>query len=529
MKIKKSQGSPTPADKLQSQLEALDSLLKQGDFQQVIAVGSDLTKSHPKNPILLNILGTAYIHLDHLQQAAICLAKAIKFKPDFAEGYNNLGIVFNNLKKFSEATICYKKAIKLQPGFAEAHSNYGVTLKKQGKLQLAASSYQQALKIKPNNATALHNLGEVLLNLGKREEAISCYRKALSSNPELAETHRSLALIIKSTEKSNNIGAMEEIYAKPEITSIQKMHLAFGLGKSLEDLSQYAKAFDYYKTGNAIKRATFKYSIDAEVKKTEALKKVFTADFFNKNESIGCKDDTPIFILGMPRSGTTLVEQILSSHKDVFGAGELNNLRTTISNCLKKSLRDRLSEIAPKDFLEAGQAYIQSIREIDTSSRFITDKMPSNFRYVGLIKLILPQAKIIHCCRDPRDTCFSIFKNYFSDDGNGYAYDLKELGQFYNMYLELMGHWHQVLPGFVYDVNYEELVKDQEAQTRSLLTYLGLDWDDSCLKFYNSTRDVKTASAVQVRKPIYASSVNLWKHYEKELEPLFRVLNESNH
>ena len=221
------------------------------------------------------------------------------------------------------------------------------------------------------------------------------------------------------------------------------------------------------------------------------------------------------------------MEQILASHPKVYGAGELDCLKQIVSSIFSKiDYAKFIYNVNQErvDFSGAGNEYIYMIRKHSDTARFITDKMPSNFLRIGMIKLILPNAKVIHCCRDPLDTCVSIFKNYFSLDGNYYAYDLRELGQYYNLYRDLMNHWHSVLPDFIYDIQYEDVVADQEKQSRALLEYCGLEWDDACLEFYRTDRPVRTASAAQVRRPIYKDSVQSWKRYENWLSPLLEVL-----
>ena len=231
----------------------------------------------------------------------------------------------------------------------------------------------------------------------------------------------------------------------------------------------------------------------------------------------------------MPRSGTTLVEQILASHPKVHRAGELNYLHRVVTSRFTKiddaRFAESLNQASTGDFSGAGGEYIRMIRERADSAGFITDKMPLNFHLIGMIKLMLPNAKIIHCCRDPLDTCLSIFKNYFSFDGHYYAYDLDEIGRYYNLYRDLMRHWRHVLPGFIYDIQYENLVAEQEKQSRALLAYCGLEWDDACLEFHKTDRPVQTASSAQVRRPIYKDSVQSWKRYENQLAPLRDVLS----
>ena len=316
-------------------------------------------------------------------------------------------------------------------------------------------------------------------------------------------------------------------YAKPAISDEQRMHLAFGLGKAFEDLHQYEKAFSFFAEGNSIKRGSYSYSIDDHGNFFKKLEEAFDSSLFAKYQGRGCDDETPIFILGMPRSGTTLVEQILASHRQVHGAGELGTLGRIVSSYFDKrngvEFPESIRQVDGADFERPGVEYIQAIRRHSLDIRFITHKMPRNFIYIGLIKLMLPDAKVIHCRRDPADTCLSIFKTYFTGK-HEYSHDLGELGRYYKLYRGLMEHWHSVIPGFIHDVQFEDMVTDQAEQTRTLLEYCGLEWDDACLESHKTDRPVMTASVEQVRRPIYKDSVQLWKRYETKLAPMLGSL-----
>ena len=526
-------------------------------FRKALAIKPDYAEAH-------NNLGVALRGLGKLDEAVASYRKALAIAPDHAEAHSNLGNVLQNLGKLDEAVASHRKALTIAPGYAKAHNNLGIALQGLGKLDEAVASYHKALAIAPDYAEAHSNLGNVLQNLGKLDEAVASHRKALTIAPDYAEAHnnlgvalrglgkldeavasfhqacvikpdfskahRGLALAKKFTEYDDDIKAMEDAYAMPNLGDREKIHLAFGLGKSFEDLRQYEKAFRFYQTGNAIKRGSYEFSIEIVENRFERVKKLFTKDLFGKLQAAGSSDETPIFVLGMLRSGTTLVEQILASHPNVYGAGELNYLNRIVTSCFRElddpRFTESINQASIRDFSSAGGEYIGMIRDTADSAGFITDKMPYNFRLIGMIKLMLPKAKIIHCCRDPRDTCLSIFKNDFSDVGNYYAYDLGELGRYCNLYRELMKHWHSVLPGFIHDIHYEDVVADQEKQSRALLAYCGLEWDDACLEFYRTDRPVQTASAAQVRRPIYKDSVRLWKRYENQLTPLLDVLGQ---
>jgi hypothetical protein len=275
-----------------------------------------------------------------------------------------------------------------------------------------------------------------------------------------------------------------------------------------------------------LKRNSYDYSVAESREQFDRIKEIFSPGFFSNHRDIGNPDRTPIFILGMPRSGTSLVEQILASHPDVFGAGELNDLWKVLTS-IRTSEKEKQLWIIPEGLIELdagvfadlGKQYITRIRKFSASAKFITDKMPHNFLRIGFIRAILPNARIIHCTRDPMDNCLSIFKNLLKN-GHGYADNMPELGQYYRMYLELMDYWRVTLPGFIYDQSYEDLVISEKEQISRLLQHCGLHWDDACLDFHKTRRKIKTTSNAQVRRPIYSDSVKLWTRYEKQLEPL---------
>jgi tetratricopeptide (TPR) repeat protein len=449
-------------------------------------------------------------------------------KPEYAEAYSNLGNVLKEQEKLDEALACFQRALILKPDDALIHYNLGNTFKDQGKLDEAVASFQQALALKPDFGEAHHSLGLIFRELGKMDDAIACYRKALSLKPDYAKAYRNLSLMVKYTGVDDDIQAMEYLYSKKKETSdTDRIDLGFALGKIFEDLGNYNRAFAYILEANRLKRKSYNYAIQDDHDLFKRIRKTFSPDFLASHHNSGFQDKTPIFILGMPRSGTSLVEQILASHPQVFGAGELAVLVNLTNNVCTESAAAQFPEcVLDLDmdvFARMGADYVAQIREYSNEAEYITDKMPHNFLYIGLIRTILPAAKVIHCMRDPMDTCFSIFKTEFAGE-HKYAYDMVELGQYYNLYRDLISHWEKLLPGFMYTLRYEELVADQQEQTKSLLDFCNLPWDDACLTFHKTKRRVSTASLAQVRQPIYKDSVGLWKRYEKKLEPLRKAI-----
>ncbi|MCP4022881.1 MAG: tetratricopeptide repeat protein [Desulfobacteraceae bacterium] len=492
-------------------------------YEKALAITPDFSQAHNNLGVLLKDKGQFDEAVDHYR-------KAVEIRPDFIEAYNNLGIALSKLNKLDEAIACYEKALKINPGYSDAYYNLGIALEKNNRLHDAIDNFQKAVAVKPDFAQAHHDLGNILKATNQVDEAIESYRNALSIKPDFAEAYRNLSGSIKHVEHNDDISAMEALYFQDGISNEDKMHLGFGLGKAFEDLKAYDESFKFILEANHLKRQSFIYSLSEDQAVFNERKKIFAANFISHYKGAGCFDETPVFIVGMPRSGTTLIEQILASHPLVFGGGEIKALLKLVRQFTWiKSDRDSkffIPENGVESFKQAGQAYISEIRELSKNKKHIIDKMPHNFMNIGLIKSMLPNAKLIHCLRDPMDTCFSIFKNFFHDKGHKYAYSMEELGQYYNLYSDLMEHWRSSLPGSFYEIRYEDLVSDQENQTHKLLEYCGLPWDDSCLTFFKTRRAVRTASSLQVRQPIYKDSVRLWKQYKTQLEPLWKTLNQ---
>ena len=310
------------------------------------------------------------------------------------------------------------------------------------------------------------------------------------------------------------------------------MKLAFGLGKAYEDIGNYEKSMESVLAATRLKRASCDYSLSATEEMFSQIKQTFSPGFFSAHPNTGCQDQTPIFILGMPRSGTSLVEQILASHPDVFGAGEIVDLMIlTGAITMTGSSRhypEIVADLDSRALEDLGNEYISKIRSYSGDAKYITNKTPENFLRIGFINAILPNARIIHLTRDPMDNCLSVFKNLLAT-AYDYSYDQAELGHYYKLYQALMEYWRTTLPGFIYDQSYEQLVAEPEIQIGKLLEYCNLPWHDACLDFHQTRRKVRTSSNAQVRRPIYQDSVKLWKHYQNQLEPLRVAIYDSKH
>lgn len=370
----------------------------------------------------------------------------------------------------------------------------------------------------------------MLHDLGYFDKAGQCYEKVIALQSDFAPAYLTLAKMRKFSGNEELINTIEREIDRPGSTDQQRMFLSFALAKIYEDISNYSRSFACLVEANRLKRKSFSYAISESENLFASIKKSFAQSPGSERQAES-GGTVPIFILGMPRSGTSLVEQILASHPAVYGAGELNNfqaamLTTAQTDSLSAALALVTGDPDGKG-RELGTRYLASLEFLPGNAQYITDKMPNNFLLIGAIRMSLPEAKIIHCIRKPMDNCLSIYKNYFAGH-LPYAYDLNELGRYYLLYLDLMDFWRQQFPEAIHDIKYENLLQDQEAETQDLLKFCGLPWDEGCLSYHRTQRPVATASAAQVRKPLYRDSVALWKRYRKELEPLRAILGEDS-
>jgi tetratricopeptide (TPR) repeat protein len=483
---------------------------------------------------LSNRANTLY-QLNRFEEALASCDRALSLQPDFVDALLNRGEALDELKRYEEALASLDRALALRPDSAEAFSNRGRTLHKLNRSEEAMASYERALALNPDLSIAHNNVGLVLEEFGRLHEAQQAYLEALRLDPNLASAYNNLAGLKTFSVGDPILMAMETLAAKNEgMSKTAPMQLDFALGKAYADLKDYRRSFKHLRAGNASKRAMISYDEQSAFAFFDRIEAVFTPELIAAKSGGGDPSPMPVFVLGMPRSGTTLVEQILASHPLVHGAGELQ-----IVNDVIRTVRGRdgsvtaFPEFVPaldaSAFSQIGAHYVTEMRQLapkgeGVKGQRVTDKMPSNYYFAGLIHLVLPNAKIIHTIRDSVDTCVSCFAKLFSAEQN-HTYDLSELGRYYKRYEQLMGHWRRVLPaGRILDVHYENVVADPEGEVRRILSYCGLPWDDRCLSFYNTDRPVRTASAAQVRQPIYNSAVGRWHLYEEHLGPLLHAL-----
>lgn len=485
-------------------------------------------RAEPGNPDFLNNYGTVLRDAGRAVAAADQFRKAVAAKADHAAARENLGSTLRQIGHFDAAEEVFRATVGRNPFHMRARAGLAETQQEAGRLDDALATFREALTIRPKDAELNHGYGVGLMEKGRLAEAAEHFRTALASNPAQAKSWLMLSQVKPQRERDGELAAMEAQHAKAPADSLARMQLSFGLGKAHDDLKIYDKAFDYFAEGNAVRRKGIAYDAAKTRAEFEAMKATFTKAFFDKHKPSTIEDDTPIFVVGMPRSGTTLVEQIIASHPQVFGAGELTILKTAVGKGfpldMKGGFPAGIADMPDKAFADAGHDYLDMLHARYPGLKHVTDKMPGNFLLVGFLHLMLPKAKIVHCSRNPVATCLSIFKSHFRGDGHLYGYDLAELADFHNLYADMMAHWHAVLPGVVHDVRYEDFVADQEGQSRALIDYLGLPWSDAVLSFHENERQVRTASAAQVRQPMYKGSVDLWKRYGDRLNPLIERL-----
>ena len=465
------------------------------------------------------------------KEALACFDKAISLAPDFPEARNSRGFVLQRLKHFQEALESHERAIALKPDYADAHCQKGMAQQELGLPDQARASFDLAIKLDPNFAAAYTSRARLFMEQGMMSAAEQDLDTAIKVDPDYLSSYAALASLKKYTEDDPRFEQLTSFYARrTELPRNDQIELNFAMGRTWENQKKFDEAFSAYAEGNELHWLDHPYDEKAAIETMEWITSAFDSNFFEKFSEVSASlppvsdERTPIFIVGMPRSGTTLIEQILASHPALFGAGELNNIDRIIMK--NQMVRHNNSDwaIALKNFRNMGQQYLDEVWKHAPDASYITDKMPDNFRYLGMIHLMLPNAKFIHAMRDPMDSCFSCFSLNFS--GNlDFTYDLGVLGRYYQRYIKLMEHWHKVLPaGRILDVRYEDTVADIETQARRILDYLELPWDPACLKFYETQRPVTTASVTQVRQPIYSSSVARWKRFEKHLGPLLEEI-----
>lgn len=503
-------------------LQGID-LHRAGKPDEAIVVFREVLKDNPRNVNAMRHLAiTLWQNRKRVEDAEALLRMATQHAGDFTAAWITLGALLMDVNKFMEAISAYEKATSLEPGNAEAWAGLGNAFGRAMYPEKAVEAYAKAVAINPRVPGVLSAYAWELKTIGDQDGALKAYRQAIKQNPKFGPAYWSMANLKIFEFANEEIESMLQQVERDDLTEAEDIHFRFALGKAMEDSNDYERAWHFYHTGNQKQRMTVEYEpLDME-RRFSSVKKVFSDKFLRSRVGVGYDAPDPIFIVGLPRSGSTLVEQILASHSQVEGTSELPIL-IRIAESIGRYRTDgvaypeAVSELRDKDLRAYGKQYIEeSQRHRITDRPFFTDKLPNNFPMLGFAHLILPNAKIINARRHPFDSCLGAYKQLFGS-GQNFTYDMLDLAHYYQQYDEMMKHWHAVLPGKVLDVHYEETVTSLEWQVRRILEHCGLPFEESCVRFHETERAVKTASSEQVRQPIYTSALGKWRLYEKHL------------
>tara|TARA_B100000989_G_C19513466_1_gene460368 strand:- start:157 stop:2118 length:1962 start_codon:yes stop_codon:yes gene_type:complete len=461
--------------------------------------------------------------------AEAVLTKALKLDPTYSLVWANLAQVFSVTGQLDKAKKSFKNILNMDPKNGLIWAEYGTVLTKLANYREGRDAYLKALEFKPDSPRVHLSLGHVYKTMGEINASINSYKNTIIQNNLSGEAYWSLANLKTYSFSENEIKAMEETL-KGDMSDIERSQMHFALGKAYEVKKDFDRSFRNYYEGNKVKKGLIKYSSDDTSYNTKRILDFFSKENINNLSKSSTNNPDPIFVLGMPRSGSTLVDQIISSHSKVDGTQELPNIikiAAELNNDKQNSYPEVLKELDDLKISKLGKDYISETTWARDNAPFFIDKMPNNFIHIGLIKTILPNAKIIDTRRDPMDTCFSCFKQFFAR-GQLFTYSMEDLGNYYTDYIRAMNHWHKVYGKDIFTVHYDDVINKTEETIRELIDYCNLPFEQECLEFYKSSRPVKTPSAEQVRQPIYKSGLNYWKNYEKHLLPLKKIIDEIN-
>jgi len=490
----------------------------------------EVLRRDPRNLEALRLLAVIAIECEHYGQAEQLLKRAVEIAPDFLAAWVDLARAQAERFDLQAALASLQRADLLNPRSAQVQLQLASVLARCGRHPEAVETYRKAIALNPGSTAGYVGLGNTLKTIGRQAEAIDAYRRATTLKPSHSEAWWSLSNLKTLRFEDAEVTEMERQLESAGLTDEARVQFCFALGKAYEDRGDYPRAFAFFDRGNRARRARESYDpVQTEVI-NERIRGVFDAGFLERNAGAGHPDPAPIFVVGLPRTGSTLLEQILSSHSQVDATHELPDVGLLITAIKRErggkvAYPEAVREFDAARWVALGRAYIDGTRKYRRGAPRFVDKMPNNFASIGLIALALPNARIVNTRRDPLDTCLSCYKQLFAR-GQPFTYDLVELAEYYLEYERMMAHWHAVLPGRVLDVRYEDMVADQRGQTLRLLEFCGLPWEDACLAFHETERAIRTASSEQVRRPIYDSSVGIWRNYERELAPVVEILQE---
>ena len=505
---------------VKEKFDKLVNKLKANLYNEVINEATLLLQKRP-HQVFFNILSIAYQNTGEFEKSEEVMKEALKKNADNPFFLNNMGITQHKLENFSSAEEHFKRGLKIAPNYINILNNLANLKKDLNFTNEAIEYYKKSISIN-NNVIETHlNIASCYQSIGKNDESISHLKDALRINPKFTVADRLISSMKKYDENDDHLNDMKSKTKELDLSDERKSDLYFALGKAYEDLKKYDQSFSYYQNGNKLLRKRFLFDLKKEKNNFVNIKRFFqkkTITDTNQNQR------KLIFIVGMPRSGTSLIEQILSSHDKVYGGGELNFLNNIIKKKILGKYENMLFEEIPnlnKLILECSEEYYKKIKDLDNTERDFTDKAPLNFRFIGFIKNFFPNSKIINCKRDPLDVIWSNYKHYFPAS-LPFTNDLNDLSNYHNIYLDLMNFWKKDFDKDIYDINYENLVRNPKTEIEKLLKFCELEWDEKCLKHEENSRSIKTASATQARKPIYKSAIKSSEVYKKYISEILK-------
>jgi tetratricopeptide (TPR) repeat protein len=508
-----------------------------GDLDVAETMARAFLREHGDQVEAMRLLARIGIARKVFDDAELLLAAVLGLAPGYRAARKEYAEVLIELHKYPEARRELDQLLREDPESRSYYQGlYATTAVGLGEHERAVALYRELLTGTPEDADLHLSIAHALKTLGRRDEAIESYRTAAACRPWFGDAYWSLANLKTYRFTEQELARLRAAQAEPTIGPIDRFHLCFALGKALEDEGEFAESFRYYALGNALKRSESRYRPEIIESNTRQQIEVCTPEFIASRRGWGVQNPDPIFIVGLPRSGSTLIEQILASHSQVEGTQELANIQQIVANLrgrdpdLNNPLYPRiLAQMSREDFLSLGEQYMAATRVYRIGKPYFIDKMPNNFRHLGLIHLMLPRAKIIDARREPIACCFSNLKQLFAT-GQEFTYSTEDIARYYRTYLELMHHWDRALPGWVLRVHHEDVVDDLEGNVRRIIDFCGLDFEPQCIEFHKTVRSVRTASSEQVRQPIYREGLDQWKNFDSWLEPLKAALGDAlNH
>jgi tetratricopeptide (TPR) repeat protein len=526
----RSEENTVPARRMpfENEIRQAKELHESGEPAAAEKIYRGILKRDPNHVEAARLLAGVAAEKKRYKDAEVFLRHAAQLAPGYGRIWIDLTNVLRELEKLDEALDCASKVLEMAPDIAESHMLIASVYGSMSRHEEAIHAYRRALEISPNKAGAMCAMAHHLKTVGRQGDSVVMYRKAIAAKQDQAEAYWSLANLKTFRFEDHEESAIHKLLEKDELPDESRVQLHNALGLHYEAGKKFDQAFSHFEQCNLLRRQYEIYDPDETETGIDRIIEIIDEEFIGKREGLGCNDDSPILIVGLPRSGSTLVEQILASHSLVDGTFELGNLSRVVKRIRRFSKKrasfpNNLPELSEEHWSRIGGDYIESTRKFRAGAPYFIDKNPNNFIFIGLLRIALPGAKIINAMRHPLDSCFGTYKQLFAS-GQPFSYDFIDLGEYYIQYQRVMDHWKQVAPGFSLDVRYEDVVGDLEGQVRRILDFCNLPFEEGCLRFHETERAVKTASSEQVRQPIYSSSVNLWRNYESHLSELIQIL-----